>query len=422
MESEEREQTESDRSDSRLPIGGEANPKDGAIDVAMKVVLTPDRPRSWKDRLIGTGLRADDKTEISTKDEDDNLHLLNENIVRSSVNSIPIIDFSGRVNLLLIKDMEHTVSLWRPNQPFRLMDIENGYYLAKFQNLGDFEKPYPNMVMAWIWLPGLPRHMYKRKIIWEIWGMIGRVTKLDFNIDNGVRGRFARMTVYVNLGKALISQDIFPKLTTEQQVINGSIAEEKTTQGTRPEQGKSNFTTSSDAYDPWMLVERQNQRQPIEGKVTNSANKENITQTTSASSTLETKDELVTSVTMAKAHVETQGRQITIENHGTQSVVISEPQSSHCSNDGSLLEVAVTPSNAATRGKLNGNTKGQKLKRIIRDKGSPFKVTSPKVPLIELITNMVELLQEQVKQGLLNQTNEEGTKHEGSKDDTQQQK
>ncbi|PPD66709.1 hypothetical protein GOBAR_DD36411 [Gossypium barbadense] len=117
----------------------------------------------------------------------------------------------------------------------------------------------------------------------------------------------------------------------------------------------------------------------------------------SASSTLQPEDELVTSVTMAKAHVETQGRQITIENHGTQSVVISEPQSSHRSNDGSLLEVAVTPSN-----------------------GSPFKVTSPKVPLTELITNMVELLQEQFKQGLLNQTNKEGTKHEGSKDDTQQ--
>ncbi|MBA0600063.1 hypothetical protein Gorai_006262 [Gossypium raimondii] len=90
------------------------------------------------------------------------------------------------------------------------MDIENGYYLAKFQNLGDFEK------------------------------------------------------------------DIFPKLTTEQQVIKESIAKEKTTQGTRPEQGKSNFTTSFNAYDPWMLVERQNRRQPIEGKVTNSANKENM--------------------------------------------------------------------------------------------------------------------------------------------------
>lgn len=37
-------------------------------------------------------------------------------------------------------------------------------------------------------------------------GTIGKVTKLDFNTNNEVRGRFARMAVYVNLEKALISQ------------------------------------------------------------------------------------------------------------------------------------------------------------------------------------------------------------------------
>ncbi|KAG4129861.1 hypothetical protein ERO13_D09G106350v2 [Gossypium hirsutum] len=62
------------------------------------------------------------------------------------------------------------------------------------------------MVMAWIRLPRLPGHMYKRKILWEIGGMIGRVAKLDFNFDNGVRGKFVRMEIYFNLGKALISQ------------------------------------------------------------------------------------------------------------------------------------------------------------------------------------------------------------------------
>ncbi|MBA0767593.1 hypothetical protein Gotri_016461 [Gossypium trilobum] len=104
----------------------------------MEAVLVPDRPRSWKDRLIGTGQRIDDKTEASTNEEDDDdLDLLDEDIVRSSVNGILAIEFSNQVNQLLIKDMEHTVvkkllgrnigyatllnkihSLWRPNQPF----------------------------------------------------------------------------------------------------------------------------------------------------------------------------------------------------------------------------------------------------------------------------------------------------------------
>ncbi|MBA0739954.1 hypothetical protein Gogos_013179 [Gossypium gossypioides] len=219
----------------------------------MEAALALKGPRSWKDSLIRTGLQAEDRTETSTKDEDgDDLDLLDEDIVRSSMNGILAIDFSDWINKFLIKDMKHTVvikllrrniayatlqtkiySLWRPNQPFPLMDIENSYYLAKFENPGDFERvlsqgpwivygqyltvqpwsidfnpsqPFSNMVMAWIRQPGLPRHMYKRKILWEIEGMIGRVAKLDFNTNNGVRGRFTRMALYVNLGKALISQ------------------------------------------------------------------------------------------------------------------------------------------------------------------------------------------------------------------------
>ncbi|KAK5835943.1 hypothetical protein PVK06_011667 [Gossypium arboreum] len=62
------------------------------------------------------------------------------------------------------------------------------------------------MVITWIRLPGLPGHMYKKKILWEIGGMVGTVAKLDFNTDNGVQGRLARMAVYVNLGKALSSK------------------------------------------------------------------------------------------------------------------------------------------------------------------------------------------------------------------------
>ncbi|KAG8473013.1 hypothetical protein CXB51_034928 [Gossypium anomalum] len=159
MESEEQERTASDRNDSRLLIEGEGSTQDGAVNVAMEIISTPDRPRSWKGCLIGIGSKAYDKAETTTKDEEDDFDLLDGDIVKSSINGIPTIDFSTRVNQLLIKDMEHTVvikllgrnigcttlqnkilSLWQPSQPFRLMDIENGYYLEKFQNPEDFEK------------------------------------------------------------------------------------------------------------------------------------------------------------------------------------------------------------------------------------------------------------------------------------------
>ncbi|KAH1131347.1 hypothetical protein J1N35_002725 [Gossypium stocksii] len=113
------------------------------------------------------------------------------------------------------------------------MDVENGCFLAKFKNPDDYEgalcqgpwvvfgqyltvqpwsidfnpiQSYPSTVMAWIRLPGLPGHMYKRQVLREIGATIGKVAKLYFNTDNGVRGRFARMAVFVNLDKPLISQ------------------------------------------------------------------------------------------------------------------------------------------------------------------------------------------------------------------------
>ncbi|MFQ6667999.1 hypothetical protein Gotur_033834 [Gossypium turneri] len=83
--------------------------------------------------------------------------------------------------------------IWRPSQPFQLMDIENGYFLAKFQNV----------ISGTV---GLPSHLYKKQILWEIRGMIGKVTKLDFNTDSQARGRYARMALYVNLEKPLTSK------------------------------------------------------------------------------------------------------------------------------------------------------------------------------------------------------------------------
>ncbi|MBA0876156.1 hypothetical protein Goshw_028075 [Gossypium schwendimanii] len=55
--------------------------------------------------------------------------------------------------------------------------------------------------MTWIRLPGLPGYMYKRNILKEIEGTIGKVAKLDLNTDSRIRGHFAQLAVYVNLDK-----------------------------------------------------------------------------------------------------------------------------------------------------------------------------------------------------------------------------
>ncbi|MBA0748075.1 hypothetical protein Gogos_004929, partial [Gossypium gossypioides] len=71
------------------------------------------------------------------------------------------------------------------------MDIENGYFLAKFQNKNDYKKT-----------PRSPEFfLYKCKILEEIGGIIDKVAKMDFNTDSGTIGKFAQMAAYVNLDK-----------------------------------------------------------------------------------------------------------------------------------------------------------------------------------------------------------------------------
>lgn len=60
--------------------------------------------------------------------------------------------------------------------------------------------------MTWIRLLSLLGHLYKRKILGEIGSLVGRVAKLDLNTINRTKGRSARMVIYVNLDKPLVSQ------------------------------------------------------------------------------------------------------------------------------------------------------------------------------------------------------------------------
>ncbi|MBA0592136.1 hypothetical protein Gorai_009123 [Gossypium raimondii] len=90
--------------------------------------------------------------------------------------------------------------LRKPSMSSQLMDIENGYFLMKFQNSEDYE----TVLTQGPWI--IYGHLYKKRILWEISGMVGKIAKLDFNTDSKARGKYARMAVYVNLGKPLLSQ------------------------------------------------------------------------------------------------------------------------------------------------------------------------------------------------------------------------
>ncbi|MBA0556568.1 hypothetical protein Golob_026656 [Gossypium lobatum] len=125
-------------------------------------------------------------------------------IMRSFVNGIPSINFSKRINQLLINDMTYTTVI-------KLLGKSIG------------------VVMSWIRFPKFSGYMYKKKILWEINRLVGKVAKLNFNTNNKARGE-----------------------VTDETPNSGG---EKMT-NTAPE--GDCLSNDNDIYGPWMIIERRN--------------------------------------------------------------------------------------------------------------------------------------------------------------------
>ncbi|PPS10317.1 hypothetical protein GOBAR_AA10325 [Gossypium barbadense] len=125
---------------------------------------------SWRDRILGRG------TFGSGYDED--FEFLDGDVMRSTINGVHVVNFSERVHQILVRDNG---------------DNSNG-------------KAYPNNTSVWVRLLDLPGFLYKHHILVEIGGLIGKVTKLDFQMNKLSSGKFDLMVVYIDFEKPLVSQ------------------------------------------------------------------------------------------------------------------------------------------------------------------------------------------------------------------------
>ncbi|KAK5771113.1 hypothetical protein PVK06_047288 [Gossypium arboreum] len=321
-----------------IPFPDDSNTKkvrfkesDVSSDDVMVVDPLPEPLLSWKDMLVGK-----ETLDLNNTSEDqcsaDSFALTEQDVKKYCIDGVPSIDFSERVYQLLEKEMSTSVVLkilgrnlgittlqnrlygiWKPAKPFQLMDIENGYYLAKFETTANYNKilsqgpwvffghyltvqpwkidfnpnlPNPNSVLTWIRFPGLPSHFYKKQILMEIGGLIGKVTKLDTNTDSRARGRYARMAVLVNLGRPLVSKIFIngnpQRIEYENLPVvcfncgcyghtkeSCSMITQRSGENEKSESSghdsSTNVVAGEEAYGPWMLVERKSKRGNLEG-------------------------------------------------------------------------------------------------------------------------------------------------------------
>ncbi|MBA0791086.1 hypothetical protein Gohar_015685, partial [Gossypium harknessii] len=201
----------------------------------MAVDPNLDPPLSWKERLVGKGfVESKNGNVVASLGVEDYFDFEDGDIKRSFVNGIPLIVFSERVQHLLVKDMADT-------------------------------------------------------ILWDIEAMVGKVTKLDFKTDVGVRGHFA--AVYVNLDKILVSQvwisgilqrveyehfppacflcgyyrhvkDLCPKKETTPRVDGKGSSDSGEASGADAVMLDDDRMDEGGAYGPWMIIERRQRRNP----------------------------------------------------------------------------------------------------------------------------------------------------------------
>ncbi|KAL4388104.1 hypothetical protein GQ457_09G011910 [Hibiscus cannabinus] len=296
-------------------MGGEMNPKS---------IPTPAAASSYKDKLMNNNPIPYAAEEII--DEED-FEILEGEVLRSVIDGVIHIDFSDRIQDLAIKSLDKTIvikllgwrigyntlrnklyELWKPSQPFRLMDIENDYFLVTFRSHLDLLKVladgpwtifgyyltvepwspdfsisqlYPRKIVAWIRLPGLPVTLYKRNLIEEIGESIGLVIKIDFQTESGRRGRFARMAINIDFHQPLVSKLV---INGRVQIVEyeslptvcfscgtyGHVQENCPKLNSNVDSAPSDAAPSTniphpaekEAFGPWMVVDRRQRRTP----------------------------------------------------------------------------------------------------------------------------------------------------------------
>ncbi|KAH1108355.1 hypothetical protein J1N35_012123 [Gossypium stocksii] len=173
--------------------------------------------------------------------EEGDLALSEEDVRKGVVDGMSSIEFSDKVYALIKESMSTTLmvkllgrrigynalwnkvcSLWKPTMRFHLMDIDNVYYLVKFESALDYNnvifkghwvvfghylsvqpwlaqfstmEDFPKNVMTWARIICLFGYFYKRSILHEIGNMIGKVIKIDIQTDKRSTGQFARFAV-----------------------------------------------------------------------------------------------------------------------------------------------------------------------------------------------------------------------------------
>ncbi|KAJ4832472.1 hypothetical protein Tsubulata_000010 [Turnera subulata] len=121
-------------------------------------------------------------------------------------------------------------SMWKPSGPFRLIDLENNFYIVRFWDSIDYlhaltggpwvihdhalyVQPWCQNFRAttgtvekatvWVHFPDLPVDRYHSKVLKTMGNMVGSTVRIDVKTESQTRAKFAKVAVAVDLTKPL---------------------------------------------------------------------------------------------------------------------------------------------------------------------------------------------------------------------------
>ncbi|KAL4311843.1 hypothetical protein GQ457_01G028380 [Hibiscus cannabinus] len=279
----------------------------------------PTKP-SFRDSLLGReGTRNTDHliSELDVEVTDDDVLIGGDSV-------LPKIRFSDKVHEAIDKKLSKSIiirllgksigyraplnriqSMWNPLGEIQLIDLDNEYFLVRFAKEEDYvhvltggpwvvygsyltvqpwsrnfstNSEYPERIMVWVRLPKLPYRYYTKSLFRYIANAIGQVVRIDYNTEDGKRGRFARLAVTIDLNKPLVSgividgtqQDIEYEGLPDICFSCGKYGHSKDLCGKEAVGSTSNEVETErdpkELFGPWMQVTNRRRRAPSNRK------------------------------------------------------------------------------------------------------------------------------------------------------------
>ncbi|XP_031124339.1 uncharacterized protein LOC116027054 [Ipomoea triloba] len=227
---------------------GEAQSDNGKTSPESSGIEKPTEPFSFKQVLANETTLSEqqmaEEIDLVSEDEEDGDDDIDKNCpiirltreekvrLRSKWKQTLIVKVMGR-NVGYVYLLKRLTALWRPKARMELVTIDNGYYLAKFASVEDYEfakygGPWmvldhylivkewvPNFdpftektesMIVWIRFPCLPAEYFDHKFLMRVGSKIGRPINIDTATSLVSRASFARVCVEVDITKPLLAK------------------------------------------------------------------------------------------------------------------------------------------------------------------------------------------------------------------------